>query len=263
MAGESELKFLPIRKALSLEPAEPAMMEHTLERTLCEQLIWRRGAHLWQDEPAVLSTLLEGSKRAGFGGAVLAVSDVSLIDELWKEADGIGLICGPAEILAEPSEEYIRIVEQIADQADAVFLQGNFDGIIDDGLKRELLSCLKASCEAVHRTSKQVIWVDRSIQPLPPEEMAGLPFDGLQLTDRYGFSTAEAIRRYGDRFCLLGRTDFSRLAEMSPMELIRDHARLWELCSGKGYIFGTGDIDGRLLPYLTFISMITAVNRLK
>lgn len=262
MAEKSEVnRFHPIRKALSREAAPAAMMEFTFERALCEQLIWRRGEHLWKDEPSRLAALLEGSKRSGFGGAVLAVSDVSQISLLRAETDGMGLICGPAEVLETPSEGYIRAVEQIAREADAVFLQGKLSE--DSGLRRETLECLQFACGAVHAAGKKVIWVDRSPIPLSPEKAAGLPFDGLQLTDRYDFSTEEAIRQYGERFCLLGRTDFARLETMSPMELIRDAARLWELCSGRGYIFGTGDIDGRPLPYLTFISMISAVNRLK
>lgn len=261
MAEKSAVKFTPIEKALAGEPAAPMMLEHTFEHSLCEQLIWRRGEHLWQDERSQLSTLLEGSKRSGFGGAVLAVSDAALIASLRVQADGLGLVCGPREVLKAPDERYIRAAEQIARQADAVFLQGDLSG--NAGLLRENLACLRLACEAVHAAGKKVIWVDRSPTPLSPEKIAELPFDGLQLTDRYAFSTEEAIRQYGDRFCLLGRTDFSRLETLSPMELIRDAVRLWELCGGKGYIFGTGDIDGRPLPYLTFISMITAVNRLK
>jgi len=261
VAGKSEVnRFHPIRKALSREAAPAAMMEFTFERALCEQLIWRRGAHLWQDERARLSTLLEGSKRAGFGAAVLAVSDAALIDVLRGEADGMGLVCGPSEML-NPSEKYVRAVSEIAQTADAVVLQGTFDA--DEGLVREQLYYLRAACEAAHKAGKQVIFADRSADPLLPEKLAELPVDGLQLTEGYGFSTEDAIQHYGGRFCLLGRTDFFRLAEMSPMELIRNAARLWELCGGKGYIFGTGDMHGRPLPYLTFISMIAAVNRLK
>ena len=65
------MKFFPIRSALALEPAPPAMAEFTFEKSLCEQLIWRRGEHLWQNEPVKLSTLLDGSKRCGFGAAAL------------------------------------------------------------------------------------------------------------------------------------------------------------------------------------------------
>lgn len=255
------MKFFPIRSALALEPAPPAMAEFTFEKSLCEQLIWRRGEHLWQNEPVKLSTLLDGSKRCGFGAAALPVSDAGLIGPLRPAAEGMGLICGPAEVLRAPSEEYVRSAAEIAEKADAVFLQGMFSG--DEGRDRALTNCLKQACEAVHRAGKRVIWVDLSASPLSPERIAELPFDGLQLSDRYGFTTEEAIREYGKRFCLFGRTDFPALAEKSPMELIRDAARLWELCGGKGYVFGTGNISGRPIPYLTFISMITAVNRLK
>lgn len=259
MAGESQLsKFMPIQKALALEPAPPAMAEFTFERSLCEQLIWRRGAHLWQDERARLATLLEGSKRCGFGAAVLTVSSAGLIGSMRRDAEGMGLICGPAA-LPDGSEEQLRLIGAIAAEADAVLLQGAFD----PDLRREQLGYLREACETVHRAGKRVIFADRSEDPLPPEQLAELPLDGLQLSERYPFTTEEAIREYGRRFCLFGRTDFSRLAERSPMELIRDAARLWELCGGKGYVFGTGDLDGRPLPYLTFISMITAVNRLK
>ena len=256
MADSSAVKFLPVEKALARESSSPAMAEFTFDRFLCEQLIWRRGGHLWQDEAARLATLLEGSRRSGFGAAVLTVSDASLIDALRQQADGLGLICGPEKVLTAAGEHYLADVQKIARQADAVFLQGSLRD-------SEGLQCLKLACDAVHAAGKKAIWVDRSSTPLSPEKIAELPFDGLWLTDRYDFSTEEAIRRYGERFCLFGRTDFARLEEMSPMELIRDASRLWELCGGKGYVFGTGDIDGRPLPYLTFISMITAVNRLK
>lgn len=255
------MKFFPIRMALEKEPAPPAMAEFTFEKSLCEQLIWRRGEHLWQDERARLSTLLEGSKRCGFGAAVLPVSDAGLIGDLRLTAEDIGLICGQAEVLCAPSEEYVRSTAEIAGQVDAVFLQGSFGG--DEGKNRALTECLKQACNAVHLAGKKVIWVDWSDSPLSLEKIAELPFDGLQLSDRYTFTTEDVIREYGKRFCLFGRTDFPALAEKSPMELIRDAARLWELCGGKGYVFGTGNISGRPIPYLTFISMITAVNRLR
>lgn len=271
--------FQGILDALWRRPAPPAMVERSLDRALCEQLIWRRGAHLWQDEATALKTLADGCRLSGFG-AVTAVFSRREEEQEFPALDWLsaflpahmgaicGLVQGPAQRVAagespeQVLEAFPRKVEMLAEKAGAILLQDDLTTVTDSGLRRQILRSLQRACQGAHRRNRPVIWADLSGRPLSPEAVAELPVDALQLSERYGFTTEEAIRRYGQRFCLLGRTDFTRLLSLKPVDIIGDFASLWDLCQGRGYLFGSGNLDGEPVPYLTFLSMLTAVERL-
>lgn len=271
--------FQGILDALWGRPAPPAMVEHGLDRALCEQLIWRRGEHLWQDEATALMNLADGCRLSSFGSVTACLSRAEeeqgfpALDEL---ADVLpldmgvigGLAEGPAQRMAagQTPEQVLRdfpkAVGKLSEKSGAVFIQDDLSVLADSGLGAQALLCLKAACEAAHRKGRPVIWVDLSHCPLPLEKVAQLPFNAVQLSDRYPFATKDAIRYYGQRFSLLGRTDFAQLMALKPVDIIADFTSLWSLSQGKGYLFGSGNIDGRPIPYLTFLSMLTAIRRL-
>ena len=261
---------------------KPLMLEHSLHPALCEQLIWRRGPHLWQTEETAQLTLADGYRLSGFGGAVVSLSDEQakedfpLPDWLRKQLPAeTELICGMAEGPAQriaAGEKPDQILEQfphaaaaLASRSDGLFLRDDWSGISDTGLQQEILSCLKRACEQIHEQGKPVIWVDGTPEPLPLSQLPDC-FDAVQLSENYPLSTGEMMREYGKQFCLMGRTDFSRLMTLRPMEIIEDFASLQELAEKggvRGYIHGSGNISAVPVPYLTYLSMLSAMKRLR
>lgn len=265
--------FRSVQAALFRQPSLPVMAERQLEQRLCEQLIWRRGPHLWQDEATALMTQADGCRLSGFSTVTVKLSDGGLPALAALQASlpaHMGVIAGfrngPAERAADGADaalenflENIRSVSAQLAGRGAVCISTALPA--DEGFRREVKACLSDCCGAAKAQGLPVIWDDEAAEPAPLEEIADLPFDAVWLSARYLFSTEEAVRRYSGRFGLLGRTDFARLLTLKPMDIIDDFRRLWELTGGKGYLFGSGG-RGEAIPYLTFLSMLTALERL-
>lgn len=262
--------FKEVQAALFGQQSRPAMAERQLEQRLCEQLIWRRGAHLWRDEATALATQADGCRLSGFGAVTAMLSDDGFAALAALQASlpaNMGIIAGfqngPAAGGADAAmQNFLENIRRLSAQlagAGAVRIRTALPE--DKGFRREVKACLSDCCKAAKAQGLPVIWDDQAAAPAPLEEIAGLPFDAVWLSERYPFSTGEAIRRYGKRFGLLGRTDFARLLTLKPMDIIDDFRQLWELSAGKGYLFGSGG-EGAPIPYLTFLSMLTALERL-
>ena len=83
--------------ALAGIPGDPVLFEPFVPVYLTEQLIWRRGEHLWDTVPAYLDTLFSLRERT--------YADVVIAD---MRRFGDGLAAGMAEKMAEMATEEIR-----------------------------------------------------------------------------------------------------------------------------------------------------------
>lgn len=235
-------------------PGRAVFFEYALNRELAEQLIWRRGTHLWETEAARVQTLADAAAAAGFdcAAAELAFSDGFPGLRGLQLAEGMKLAAGLSGS-ADPDmlEERYRVLAG-EDAVCAVIVRN-----VPCGTPEKY----RRFAGAVHRAGKPCIWADSSSQPIPLEELADCGFDGIHLTESYGVPMEVLLDRFGKRWALLGDTRFSWLVRQKPRDIIDYCQGLFQRTGGKGYAFGTGNPEGRPIPYLSYVAILSAYLR--
>ena len=83
----------------------------------------------------------------------------------------------------------------------------------------------------------------------------------MHLTGAYTAETAELWREYHEEFAILGDTRLSWLKNQEPSRIIAYCEALQALTGNKGFAFGMGNPQGEPVPYLSYISTLSALVR--
>ena len=127
--------------------------------------------------------------------------------------------------------------------------------------KEDFLEISRELTAAVHSLGKPCIWADCGQEPVPLDWAAGCGFDAVHLTGAYTAETAELWREYHEEFAILGDTRLSLLKNQEPSRIIAYCEALQALTGNKGFAFGMGNPQGEPVPYLAYISTLSALVR--
>ena len=127
--------------------------------------------------------------------------------------------------------------------------------------KEDFLEISRELTAAVHSLGKPCIWADCGQEPVPLDWAAGCGFDAVHLTGAYTAETAELWREYHEEFAILGDTRLSLLKNQEPSRIIAYCEALQALTGNKGFAFGMGNPQGEPVPYLSYISTLSALVR--
>ena len=236
-------------------PGRAVFFEYTLNQSLAEQLVWRRGRGLWETEAARVQTLADAAAVSGFDCPVAQLSfqngSFPGLETLRLEL-GMKLVAGLAEdagpdILAERFRLLAR-----ENKVCAVMIRNVPCGT--PALYRQW-------AEIIHKEGKPCIWTDLSARPEPLEIFSQCKFDAVHLTEAYARPMEELLSRWGKTWALLGDTQFSWLIVQKPKDIISYCENLYRLTAGKGYAFGTGNPAGKPIPYLSYAAILSAYLR--
>ena len=127
--------------------------------------------------------------------------------------------------------------------------------------KEDFLEISRELTAAVHSLGKPCIWADCGQEPVPLDWAAGCGFDAVHLTGAYTAETADLWREYHEEFAILGDTCLSWLKKQEPSRIIAYCESLQALTGNKGFAFGMGNPQGEPVPYLSYISTLSALVR--
>ena len=127
--------------------------------------------------------------------------------------------------------------------------------------KEDFLEISRELTAAVHSLGKPCIWADCGQEPVPLDWAAGCGFDAVHLTGAYTAETAELWREYHEEFAILGDTRLSLLKNQEPSRISAYCEALQALTGNKGFAFGMGNPQGEPVPYLSYISTLSALVR--
>lgn len=235
-------------------PGRAVFFEYALNRELAEQLVWRRGGHLWETEADRVQILADAAAVSGFDCAVadLAFSNGFPGLQGLRLAEGMKLAAGLSEMTETDvlEERYAALAREEA--VCAVIVRN-----VPCGTPEQY----RRFSEAVHRAGKPCIWADCSRQPMSLEGLTDCGFDGIHLTEAYGAPMERLLDAFGSRWALLGDTRFSWLIRQKPRDIISYCQGLFHRTKGKGYAFGTGNPEGKPIPYLSYAAILSAYIR--
>ena len=267
-----------LRVLQNKEPGRAVMFEYCFSRSIAEQLIWRRSERLWNTEPERVRTIADTAVNAGLDTAVIE------FEEHEGSLPGLKYLCGslapglkicgglqkglaeryvegePLELEQEKLEGFYRSMAA-SPEICALIIRDSFDEVQGDISK--FLKAYKTFCHIVHELGKPCIWADFGNHPLSVELLKDIGFQGIHFTQAYRFPMKEFLKKYGDRYAILGDTRFSEICRAKPNDIIAYCTELYCLTKGKGYAYGTANIRGDEIPYLAYLSILSAIKRLK
>lgn len=242
--------------------------EYAWERSLAEQLLWRKGAHLWASEQAKARSLAETALRCRLDCVAL---------ELLEEDGVFPGLAGLSDALPEGMKA------AVGKQAGFFESGGNLSAFrtayetlaLDPAVcavivrdKGEAVPGQKAFQEicreftaAVGEHGKLCIWADCGEKPIPLEWVVGCGFAAVHLTGAYPADTVDIWQMFHDEFAILGDTRLSWLKNQEPAQIIAYCESLQKLTGNWGFAFGTGNPHGEPIPYLSYISTLSALVR--
>ncbi len=232
-------------------PGRAVFFEYALDRALAEQLVWRRGDTLWATENARVQTLADAAAVSGFDCAVVQLSFEDGFPALkgLRLREGMKLAAGLSVPIFDPAP-YEALAKEEA--VCAVILRNVPCGTPEN--YRQLAA-------AVHRQGKPCIWADDSKTPIPLSELTGCSFDGIHLTEARNRPVELLWKQWNDRWALLGDTRFSWLIRQKPRDILDYCTGLQQLTHGKSYAFGSGNPEGKPIPYLSYAAILSAYIR--
>ncbi len=253
-------------------PTTPVIFEYAVPRDTAEQLIWRRGDHLWETEEVAFRNLADTYKlcKMDFGPLHFPAncSDPQLVDLLLQTLpEGFRVIGAQKQTIAKKLQTGLSLSDCFDQTRDLYLTLAKHPAVIacafNDCLdeieeKDAVLQFYQTLAGELHDLNLPCIWIDFSDHPVAIERVISLGVDGLYLTERYPLTTEEAIDRYGKQIALFGdtHTDYLKTAKTKP--IMAHIKRLQEHAGHQGYAYGTGNIKGTDFPYLNFISVLTA-----
>ena len=257
-----------LRILANQEPGRAVGFEYAWERDLAERLLWRKGAHLWADEKARACSLAETALRCRMDCVVLELLEedgafpglVGLSEALPR---GMKAAAGMRAGFFETGggfETFRRDYEKLAGDPAvcAVIIRDRGEAVPGKEAFRKISREITA---AVHGLGKPCIWADCGQEPVPLDWAAQCGFDGVHLTGAYPAETAEIWREFHEEFAILGDTRLSWLKNQEPAQIIAYCESLQALTGNKGFAFGMGNPQGEPVPYLSYISTLSALVR--
>lgn len=245
-------------------PGRAVGFEYAWERSLAEQLLWRRGESLWAGEEARVRTLCETALRCGLDCAAVELREEDgRFPGLSAIPDDVRAAAGKTEGLWESGgrlADFRAAYRTLAAHPAvcAVLIRDRGEAVPDRASFRRAARELAAE---VHAAGKPCIWADCGEKPVPLEWAAGCGFDGVHLTAAHPGSTAELWREYGGEFAVLGGTALDFLCRSKPRDILAYCGELQKMTGNRGFAFGTGNPWGKAVPYLSYISTLTALRR--
>ena len=257
-----------LRILANQEPGRAVGFEYAWERGLAERLLWRKGGHLWAGEKTRVRSLAETALRCRMDCVALELSEEDGVFpglEGLSEAlpEGMRAAAGMRAGFFETGGElgaFRRGYEKLAGDPAvcAVIIRDRGEAVPGKEAFRKISREITA---AVHGLGKPCIWADCGQEPVPLDWAAQCGFDAVHLTGAYTAETAEIWREYHQEFALLGDTRLSWLKNQEPAQIIAYCEYLQALTGNKGFAFGMGNPQGEPVPYLSYISTISALVR--
>lgn len=217
-----------MRMLLTEEPGEPTLFEPFIDSRIAEQLIWRRGKHLWGTPELYIDTLASLNERTvsdvivadtrGFGASLDALYDA--INRYADNRTAFICICGTMESAKRAD---------LSDGVCAVAVYGNV------------------------KSEKPMIKMD------------GLPEDAIASGCAGWFAPCGAEKYwadYGDKIAILGGLGVSSLTSTGPVSIHTRCEKLYETTKNIRYALGSGGCVSQE-NYLEFISMLGIYKRYK
>lgn len=233
------------------QPGRAVGFEYTWDKSLAEQLIWRRGDTLWQDTEALARTRIDTASRCGLDTVVLDFLQLpASLPRLMPE--GLRAVA----LLSVDSNDCQTAAE--TEGICAVMLRG-YGKIISD--RAEFLRSFRPAVDAIRKAGKPVIWADCGKEPLPVSWAADCGFDAIHLTHHYASNTAEIWQEFHRDLAILGDTRMDWLIRQKPRDILDYCESLQKLTQNCGFAFGMGNPEGLPVPYLCYVSVLTALAR--
>jgi len=210
-------------------PGCPALFEPFIPPYLTEQLIWRRGTHLWQEAKAYVETMLSLRERT--------YADIVCIDmRLFGDSRAEELLCCMENALSEG----IRYVALCNTATQAAYADAS-DSVCALGIYGKRTGVYK----------KPIICMDNSIEEAIAGGAAGwfCPSDGETLW-----------RSYGNSICILGGLGCNWVQDNKPAIIHRRCEDIFSETNGMHFAVGSG---GMLTAeaYLSLISLLGIYRR--
>ena len=217
-----------MRILVSEEPGEVTLFEPFIHTKIAEQLLWRRGEHLWNDPEAYIDSL--------FALNELTVSDVVIADTR--------LFSDEPELLYRTMVRYandrIRFVALCDTQESADFAD-RCGGVCAVGIYGDI------------RANKPMIRMDGNPDSAIRSGCAGwfAPNHAEELWDEYS-----------DRIAILGGLGVDYVSSTGPVSIHKRCEKLYSITENRRYAIGSGGCisDGN---YLELISMLGIYKRYK
>ena len=217
-----------MRVLLTDEPGEPTLFEPFIHTALAEQLIWRRGEHLWSTPEPYIDTLVSLREQTE--------SDVVVADT--RQFGGtLDLLY---RTIVKYVDDHLRFV-CLCDTKEAAELADRCGGVCAVG------------CYGDVRADKPAILMDGTA-----EDAVSLGYAGWFAPNR----GEEYWDEYGDRIAILGGLGQDYLCKTGPAGIHKRCEKLYSVTENRRYALGSGGC----LPnenYLEFISMLGIYKRYK
>lgn len=233
------------------EPGRAVGFEYTWDRSLAEQLVWRRGDTLWRDAEALARTRIDTASRCGLDVVALDFSKLpASLPELLPE--GMQVVA----LLPADSSAWQSAAE--TEGVCAVILQGYGETITS---RAEFLRSFRPAVEAIQNAGKPAIWADCGKEPLPVGWAADCGFDAVHLTRHFPSGTAAIWQEFHRNMAILGDTRMDWLIRQKPRDILDYCESLQRLTQNCGFAFGMGNPGGLPVPYLCYVSVLAALAR--
>lgn len=217
-----------MRILLTDEPGEPTLFEPFIDNWIAEQLIWRRGKHLWETPESYIDTLAALNERTG--------SDVIPADTRGFGAS-LDVLYDTINHYADDHTAFVCLCDtmesaEMADQCDGVCAAAVYGDV---------------------KSEKPMIKMD------------GTPEDAIRSGCAGWYSPCgaeEYYAEYSNRIAILGGLGVNYLTSTGPVSIHTRCERLYETTKNVRYALGSGGC----LPqenYLELISMLGIYKRYK
>ncbi len=258
--------YLRFLDAIAGVPGEPVLFEPFVPVYLAEQLIWRRGEHLWQTVPAYLDTLVSLRERT-YGDTVIA--DMRLF--------GDGLAAEMAENMNKLATNEIRFVAlcdtpvqmQCAVQSTGVCAVGLYGW--QSWATPELLAVCAEEHKDANTTYFPKIAMDGTCEAAVAFGFDGwfCHEDGEQLWEGYGYGASWGDDRSNDgkteynngkKIAIAGGLGVDWLRGNEPVTIHNRCEEIFKRTKGAGYLVGSGGAVSAE-DYLSLISLLGIYRR--
>ncbi|MGI5894194.1 MAG: hypothetical protein ACOX6P_06320 [Candidatus Merdivicinus sp.] len=243
--------------------------EYRWDKSLAEQLVWRRGDTLWKTEQDRVQTLMTAALRCGLDCVALELEEaegkIPILPHLGKMLpSGMKAAVGMTKGLWESRGNlpaFLQLYRRLAEEPAVCAVIVRDRGEAFSGSIAEYRQSMREISGEIHRTGKPCIWADCGEQPIPLEWIAGCGFDAVHLTAFFPQDTADIWREYHSEFALLGDTRMDWVLRQKPRDIIAYCEFIQNLTENCGYAFGMGNPSGKPISYLTYVSVLTALAR--
>ncbi len=212
-------------------PAAPSLFEPLIHIRLAEQLIWRRGVHVWDTPTHILEAMISLQERIG--------ADVVTVDaRIFQTQLELRDLLTAADIMMHEEQRIVLL----CDRADMQAMAEQSDHV-----------CAIAGYGQTKPLGLPFIRMDGCIEDAVRENAAGY------------FAAEQAgplWQRWHDRVAICGGLDARWVEEASPIEIHRRITALTAETKNCGYLVGTG---GTVCEdaYLSLISMLGIMQQLR